>query len=110
VKILLIIYNILFLFIGSDIFIQINHCHHDHDSHNHAHHSHEHHNHHDEDKEKVDFHNCDECMNFNNDENYVDSFYIQFFKFNINKYKLENFNTIEYESFREYHKRGPPQV
>ena len=27
-----------------------------------------------EDKEKVDFHNCDECMNFNNDENYVDFF------------------------------------
>ena len=71
-KIFLIIYNILFLFIGNDIFIQINHCHHDHDSHNHAHHNHEHH--HNEDKEKVDFHNCDECVHFNNDENYVDFF------------------------------------
>ena len=107
-KILLIIYNILFLFIGNDIFIQINHCHHNHDSHNHAHHSHEHH--HNEDKEKVDFHNCDECMNFNNDENFVDSFHIQLFRFNVNKHTLENTNTIAHESFYEYYKRGPPQV
>ena len=49
-------------------------------------------------------------MNFNNDENYVDFLHIQLFKFNVNKHTLENISTIAYESFREYHKRGPPQV
>ena len=79
-KILLIIYNILFLFVGNDIFLQINHCSH----HDHSHHNHEHFHEHNHDHEQVvDYHNCDECLNF---------------------------NTIAYQPFREYYKRGPPQV
>ena len=106
-KILLIIYNILFLFVGNDIFLQINHCSH----HDHSHHNHESFHEHNHDHEQVvDYHNCDECLNFNSDENYLDSFQYKISLLIINQYVLENFNTIAYQPFREYYKRGPPQV
>tara|TARA_Y100001968_G_scaffold333529_1_gene396965 strand:- start:29224 stop:29532 length:309 start_codon:yes stop_codon:yes gene_type:complete len=91
-KKIFIIYNIIFLFFGNGLLSQINH-----------HHHHHHHNDH-----TVEFHECDECLSINNDENFIDYPKNTFLKENINQYVLPVFNTISFNSKRKYQSRAPP--
>mgnify|MGYP001334307038 CR=1 FL=1 len=90
-KKIFIIYNIIFLFFGNGLLSQINH------------HHHHHHNDH-----TVEFHECDECLSINNDENFIDYPKNTFLKENINQYVLPVFNTISFNSKRKYQSRAPP--
>ena len=91
-KKIFIIYNIIFLFFGNGLLSQINHHHH--------HHHHDH---------TVEFHECDECLSINNDENFIDYPKNTFLKENINQYVLPVFNTISFNSKRKYQSRAPPK-
>ena len=89
-KKLFIIYNLIFLFFGSDLLSQINHHHHHH--HDHA----------------IEYHECDECLSINNDENFINYPANTFFEENINHYVLPVFNTIGFNFRRKYQSRAPP--
>jgi len=90
-KFLFIIYNILFLFLGSELFAQIHHHHH--------HHHHDH---------LLENHDCEECLNFNNDESVIIPNKNNFSVFNIDQIVLEEFNTIYFNQSQKYLSRAPP--
>ena len=90
-KNILVIYNIIFLLVGSVLFSNIHYL----NEHQHGHEGHE----------------CQKCISIENNSNYIsDSQQVDFLNNNINQFEYEYISIIEYSIGRKYHTRAPPKL
>ena len=88
-KNLIIIFNIVFLFFGSILFSNIHH-------------------HHDQ-CYTYEINQCEECINFENSNNYILDFHeVNFSNNNTNLFVYQYFGTIGFNAHRKYLSRAPP--
>ena len=88
-KNILITCSIIFLLIGNVLFSNIHYL---------NEHIHDH-----------EYHECYECVNFENSNNYIFDFHqVNFSNNNINQFELKYFSTIEYSIEKIYLTRAPP--
>ena len=89
-KNILVIYNIIFLLVGSVLFSNIHYL----NEHQHGHEGHE----------------CQKCISIENNSNYISDFQkVDFSNNKINQFELNFLSTIEYSIERIYLTRAPPE-